>query len=41
MALLAALAGSALGGLMEPVWALLRDVAYVVGWTGMVGTLPG
>jgi hypothetical protein len=40
-ALVAALAGSARGGPVEPVWAPLRDLAYLFGWTGMVGALPG
>jgi hypothetical protein len=41
LALLAALAGSVPGGLVEPVWTPLRDVAYLVGGIGMGGALPG
>jgi hypothetical protein len=31
----AALAGSALGGLVDQVWAPLREGAYLVAWTGL------
>jgi hypothetical protein len=41
LALLAALAGSAPGGLLERVRSPLRDVAYVLGSIGVAGALPG